>query len=397
MANVKFYLKEKNSIKDTLILLALNYNNQRFKYSTKISISPKHWDSKTFKVKSQVSHSLKLNTQIRKTEDAILEIYHTIKTNGGVINNSVLKERLDIQLNRQEKQDFFSYMSLYIEQKHELQKTTKRDYLQTYNTLKQFENSTGYLVSFESINLDFYHRFKDYMLKSLNHSINTFGKRIKTIKSIMNYATEIGVNNNLEFNKKSFKVLDEKVQHAYLKSEELDRLIELKLSGMLEKTRDTFLLMVYFGMRHSDYLKINRNNITNGVIYFRDDKTKGNLSIPIHPDAMPIIEKWNYILPKISNPQINKHIKTICKLAEINEVITLNGITKEKYKFICSHTARRTLSTIGYLSNVHPRVLKNITGHSSEKTFMTYVQKDREVELKHMLEIFPQNKLKKVV
>ena len=213
----------------------------------------------------------------------------------------------------------------------------------------------------------------------------------------MNYATEIGVNNNLEFNKKSFKVLDEKVQHAYLKSEELDRLIELKLSGMLEKTRDTFLLMVYFGMRHSDYLKINRNNITNGVIYFRDDKTKGNLSIPIHPDAMPIIEKWNYILPKISNPQINKHIKTICKLAEINEVITLNGITKEKYRFICSHTARRTLSTIGYLSNVHPRVLKNITGHSSEKTFMTYVQKDREVELKHMLEIFPQNKLKKVV
>ena len=65
-----------------------------------------------------------------------------------------------------------------------------------YKTLKQFENSTGYLVSFESINLDFYNRLKDYMLKSLNHSINTFGKRIKTIKSIMNYATEIGINNN---------------------------------------------------------------------------------------------------------------------------------------------------------------------------------------------------------
>ena len=155
--------------------------------------------------------------------------------------------------------------------------------------------------------------------------------------------------------------------------------------------------MVYFGMRHSDYLKINRNNITNDFIHFRDDKTKGNHSIPIMKQAMNIIKKWNYNLPKISNPQINKHIKTICKLADINEVITLNGVTKEKYKFISSHTARRTFATFGYHSNVHPRVLRNITGHSSEKTFMTYVQKDREVELKHMLEIFPQKKLKKVV
>ena len=137
------------------------------------------------------------------------------------------------------------------------QKTTKRDYLQTYNTLKQFESSTGYLVSFESINLDFYHRFKDYMLKSLNHSLNTFGKRIKTIKSIMNYATEIGVNKNLEYQKKSFKVLSKTTNRIYLTKDEINRLQKLDLFGTLEKTRDAFILMCYLGIRYSDYRKIN--------------------------------------------------------------------------------------------------------------------------------------------
>ena len=56
------------------------------------------------------------------------------------------------------------------------------------------------------------------MINSLNHSINTFGKRIKTIKSIMNYATEIGINKNLEYQKKSFKVLSKKTAYNnYLK------------------------------------------------------------------------------------------------------------------------------------------------------------------------------------
>ena len=77
--------------------------------------------------------------------------------------------------------------------------STKQDYRQTQCTIRQFEADTGYLVSFESINLDFYGRLQNYMIKTLKHSLSTFGKRIKTIKSIMNYATEIGVNKNLEY------------------------------------------------------------------------------------------------------------------------------------------------------------------------------------------------------
>jgi len=396
MANSKFYLKDKKSENETLILMFFNYNNKVFKYSTKNSIHPTNWNKLTCRVKPQASHSLEINRQLQNVEDAIMDIYHNLQVNDRMINNKILKTQLDIRLNRQEKEDFFSYMTIYIDQKNELRETTKRDYLQTYKTLKEFENNTGYLVSFESINLDFYRRLQNYMIKSLNHSLNTFGKRIKTIKSIMNYATEMGVNKNLEYQKKSFKVLSKKTKRIYLTIEEINRLEKLNLNGTLEKTRDAFILMCYLGLRYSDYRKINKNSISDGYLDITMHKTNEQVSIPIHPNALDIINKYNYILPQLSNTKLNKQIKKVCRYAEIDELVIDRDKTSNKYELVTCHTARRSFATNGYLSDVPIRDLMRITGHKKETTFLNYVQVKREVKLSRILEIYP-TELKKVV
>jgi integrase len=395
MANAKFYLKDKNSNNETLILMFFNYNNKVFKYSTKTSVEPRNWNNKTCRVKQQSSHSLELNKQINKIEDSIINIYHRMKTNDRVINNKILKEQLDVSLNRQDKEDFFAYMKLYIEQKNELRDTTKRDYLQTFATLKEFERNTSYVVSFETITLDFYNRLQKYMIKDLDHSLNTFGKRIKTIKSIMNYATEIGVNKNLEYQKKSFKVLSVKTNRIYLTKKEINKLKELNLSGAQAKTRDAFVLMCYLGLRFSDYNKINHNNISNGFLDITMHKTGERVSIPIHPYALEIIEGYNYILPQLSNTKLNKMIKKVCEYANIDNEVVDRGVVSKKYELVTCHTARRSFATNGYLSDVPIRDLMRITGHKKENTFLNYVQVKREVKLSRILEIYP-TELKKV-
>ena len=396
MANVKFHLKDKNSKKETLILLALNYNNKRFKYSTKTSIKPSNWNTNNCRVKAQASHSLEINKQLQRIEDSILETYHALVANDSLINSKILKSKLDVKLNRKDKEDFFSYMKLYIDQKSELRDTTKRDYIQTYRTLIEFEEHTGYIVSFESINLDFYSRLQNYMIKTLKHSLNTFGKRIKTIKSIMNYATEIGVNKNLEYQKKSFKVLSKKTNRIYLTKDEINRLQKLDLSCTLEKTRDAFILMCYLGIRYSDYLNINKNNISDDYLDITMHKTNDHVSIPIHPDALQIIQRWEYQLPKLSNSKLNKQIKKVCRYAEIDEEINNRGVVSRKYELITCHTARRSFATNGYLSDVPIRDLMRITGHKKETTFLNYVQVKRDVKLSRILEIYP-TALKRVV
>ena len=396
MANSKFYLKDKKSENETLILMFFNYNNKVFKYSTKNSINPTNWNKLTCRVKPQASHSLEINRQLQNVEDAIMDIYHNLQVNDRMIDNKILRKQLDIGLNRQEKEDFFSYMMLYIDQKNELRETTKRDYLQTYKTLKEFANNTGYLVSFESINLDFYRRFQSYMIKSLNHSLNTFGKRIKTIKSIMNYATEMGVNKNLEYQKKSFKVLSKKTKRIYLTIEEINRLQKLNLNGTLERTRDAFILMCYLGLRYSDYRKINKNSISDSYLDITMHKTNEQVSIPIHPNALEIIKKYNYILPQLSNTKLNKQIKKVCRYAEIDELVIDRDKKSNKYELVTCHTARRSFATNGYISDVPIRDLMRITGHKKETTFLNYVQVKREVKLSRILEIYP-TELKKVV
>ena len=395
MATVKFYLQDKKSKNKSSIRLFFNYNNKVLKYSVNLSIKPTLWNEKNYRIKHQATHCIKLNRQLQKVEDTIFDIYQTLKTNENLITNQILKEKLDVRLDKVEQEDFFSYMKLYIEQKQELRKTTKQDYLQTYNTLKEFEISSSYLVSFESINLDFYNRFKNYMLSSLKHSINTFGKRIKVIKSIMNYATELGINKNLDYQKKVFKVLSNQIKREYLNIDEINRLITLDIDGELEKCRDAFVLMCYLGLRYSDYKNINRNNISGTNLNIRMHKTNEDISIPIHPTAMQIIEKWNYELPKLSNAKLNKYIKKICRYAEIDEVIINGENAFKKYELITCHTARRSFATNGFESKVPTRVLMQITGHKKESTFLNYVQRKREIELSQILEIYP-TQLKRV-
>ena len=118
-------------------------------------------------------------------------------------------------------------------------------------------------------------------------------------------------------------------------------------------------------------------------------KTNDQVSIPIHPKALEIIEKWEYKLPELSNTKLNKQIKKVCKYAEIDELVIDKDKSFNKYELVTCHTARRSFATNGYLSDVPIRDLMRITGLKKETTFLNYVQVKREVKLSRILEIYP--------
>jgi hypothetical protein len=63
--------------------------------------------------------------------------------------------------------------------------STKQDYRQTQCTIRQFEADTGYLVSFESVNLDFYNSHllvKGDIVGDINYHLKSkslIGDRVK--------------------------------------------------------------------------------------------------------------------------------------------------------------------------------------------------------------------------
>ena len=73
----------------------------------------------------------------------------------------------------------------------------------------------------------------------------------------------------MEYQKKAFKVLKEKVSRIYLTTDEVNNLYDLELNESLNKSRDIFVLMCYLGIRFSDCKRITKNNINNTYfIYF---------------------------------------------------------------------------------------------------------------------------------
>ena len=118
------------------------------------------------------------------------------------------------------------------------------------------------------------------------------------------------------------------------------------------------------------------------IIEIQTQKTGAVVSIPILPPLEALLEKWNYNFPKkMSIQTLNDYIKEICKEAGITEPVTIKRTVggkkveeeKQKWELISSHTARRSFATNFYLMGFQASELMPITGHSTEKQFMAYI------------------------
>jgi len=410
MPTINFALRDNKSQKETPISYLINYSNkEKFKGSTKLKIIPKYWKQSKNQV-SKISHDEnnkreKVNYKINQfklfVEDKFL-LYKDV--NDFSEFKTLIKNDIDIYLGNKKtvkkkvkKVTFYAAIDKFIEQSKgrinekrgtKLTQCTINEYKRTLKKLKEFEKDTNYTITFETINLDFYFGFKEY-LEENDYALNTIGKYIKTVRTFMNYVNEQGFTNNLSYKSKLFKVPTELSEQIYLNEKELKKIIDLDLSDnpILNNARDLFIIGAYTGLRVSDFNNLTKDkiNIYKGEKVFNlyVQKTGEYLSIPIHPIIETILTKYNNDLPKKMKTQdINDCLLEIGKLAGINKrvksKITKGGkvIEKTQYKYerIKNHCSRRSFCTNAYIKGMPVLDIMAISGHKSLKTFMNYVK-----------------------
>ena len=95
-------------------------------------------------------------------------------------------------------------------------------------------------------------------------------------------------------------------------------------------------------------------------IEMKREKTGKGISVPLLPQAMKIMEKYDnggdkeaHVLPAISNQKMNSYLKEITEIVGINKKLT-------------HHTARKTFATTILLYNDVPiEIVSKLLGHSS--------------------------------
>ncbi|WP_423148037.1 site-specific integrase [Rubrolithibacter danxiaensis] len=394
MASVSFVLKEPTSTKETLVYLLFRFNNQRLKLSTSEKILPKLWNAEKqrAKITKQNEEYFEFNSSLDKWETTIKNIFRKLLNDDKVPTPALLKDEIEKAFNKkpaEKKLEFMDFVAEYINNSPK-SPNTLRNYKQAQRQLKEFCKQNNGELKFENITLDFYNEFIKF-LTLRNYSQNTIGSFVKDIKIFMNEATDRGINMNLEYLNKRFKVLNDTVDTVYLTKDELSllRALDLSENKRLESVRDLFIVGCYTGLRFSDLAKLDKSNFIkdNTQIKIKTQKTGETVVIPVHPFVKEVFIKYGNSLPKvISNQKMNDYLKEIGKLAELKENVIIGSIqggrkTNEsflKYQLLTTHTARRSFATNAYLADIPSMDIMKITGHRSERSFIKYIRVTQE-------------------
>ena len=358
MATLNFYLDKADKGGKSFIIMTYFANGQKFRHSVKIKLFPAQWQINKQRLKIKSVEDEFLNGHLDGLEEIITSAQRESLLTHNEINFNFIKQKFYDSLGGKQKvtKTLLECFKEYIDESRNTKgiKTTHR-YICCLNHLLQFKKVTKYEMSFEKINLAFYENFISYLMHSKKLLNNTVGSYVKTFKAFMNFCTERGLcKPNTEV--KRFKVLKEDTELIYLSEAELLTIYELRLtSDKLNVVRENFCFACFTGLRYSDIQKLQIENIKPDYIEIRTEKTRDYLKIPLNSYAKAILARNEGKLPNLySNQKTNAYLKELGELAELTEsihIVKYRGVekvefTEPKYKFLCTHTARRTFVTL---------------------------------------------------
>lgn len=399
-----FNIKEPNKDRESLILFSAYFKDEgrKFVYSTGEVIHPDEWDFENRQPKHLNGRTEKANKHraIMRQLDRYTNFFSDTIQNYKLANREIIivdiRADFDTEFKRTKSiaSKFFEVYNLFLNDK-------KSDYTEDANsqtTIKRYEYNKKLLINFQEyrskkihfnqINKSFYNDFINYCVTVKEHSSNTLRRNVGLFKTFLYWSLENGYTYKTDFQK--FKAPKaQQTDEVALTLQQVQEVFEYDFSKneRLEKVRDLFVFGCATGMRYSNYSKVAKKDIQNGMIKVRDEKNNyKTLEIPLNDFSKYVLKKYDYQLPKISNQRFNDYIKEVFKTIDYTEEVKKTmKVGKEiieqinpLYERISSHTARRSFITIMKNKKIPDKVIMSYTGHRSLEVFNKYYKPNNE-------------------
>jgi integrase len=264
---------------------------------------------------------------------------------------------------------------------------TIRNLERFYSLIESFEHGIKTDIRIDAIDHKVVSRFKEWLLTEKRYSLNNAGLQVKLLKMICKEADRLGV--EVHPYTRHIESFTQRNSDRYLQTlnfEEIKKIKELVgLRETLENTRKWLLIGLSIGQRVSDLLRLDPKQMRSAehglYIDIIQQKTEKYVTVGvIDPDVVGILkEDFPY---RISQQLFNKQIKELCKYAGIDQPVKAYKVCPKtrrrvlgiypKYSVISSHDLRRSFAT-NYFGKIETPILMQITGHSKETTFLSYI------------------------
>lgn len=406
---INFFCKDKTK-SQTAIEAIVRHKGKRFKISTGLSVNTQYWDVKKHrcKVVREYPESKIVNLILDKKEVEIKAVLNGLQLKGAEVSAASVKASLF----KGDKANGANIGSLFDDHLtgSEYSGLTRKKYITAKGWIIRYQQHRRTVFQAQDIDQAWYDGFKRYFFSQTyekqtgkhHYTLNYFGSIIKCLKVVLKTAgKDCKISDDV--NQKAFRTEEEESESVYLNESELKRIIDFAPTSenigitdnrpqnvrqkieALNITKNRFLIGCYTALRVSDFNRIDSINMKDGFIRIKPKKGRklnSDIVIPIHPVVRAILESGFDFSAKISEQKINRHIKEICRIVGINEIVSITRTeggkhverTYEKWQLITTHTARRSGATNMYKSCIPSISIMKITGHKTERSFMKYIK-----------------------
>lgn len=181
----------------------------------------------------------------------------------------------------------------------------------------------------------------------------------KILKTYINDAIRHGLISSNPYLGLKFK-RGESRSGMYLTADEFKRIKEAELpTESLRKVRDMFVVQCLTGLSFSDLMSFDFHKVSKvGGSYIIEDKrlkTGIEYCAVLLPEALEIVRRYGWRMPRFSNQQYNMRLKVIADTAGIDKPVS-------------SHWGRRTCGMLLLNHGVSIETVAKVLGHSSIRT-----------------------------
>jgi hypothetical protein len=432
MATVNFLYRSTRQTANLVARLLFSYNDKNIVLgaNTEYKVDADYWnanhvpDKKTKKIKGTknvdiINKRAKVTADLKEINDHILTAFDLVNPEN--ITKDWLQTQIDYYYNPPIEveadplpKELLLYFDYFMEQKKtEISNGTYKKYNVTKSLLKRYQKKINQPILIENINEKFKKDFEKYCITQ-NYAPNTISKDLRTIKTVCNHAKNNGMVTSHQLD--SIKTPLHKIEKIYLTFDDIASIENIdprKFNDNYDNAKDWLIISCFTGQRISDFMRFdktmirhekNRQGELKPFIEFTQVKTDKLMTIALHPKVIEILSKRHGNFPKvISDPKYNLFIKQVCRIAGLTEIIkgsvlidlnketepdpkkkTIKKVTVKQYRkeigfypkwqLICSHIGRKSFAS-NFYGNIPTTYLINVTGHSTEALFLSYIGK----------------------
>jgi integrase len=385
------------------LMLRITQNRKTQYKSLNISVAAKHWDFEKNTPKPKCPHKDIINKIILKTKLEYQQKVLEKKASEEEFTASSLIHEQNEEIKAITVDEFYTQLIQELKEKGQI--GTSYAYLNSYDTLKNFNKKKKLNYTFSHINVAFCKKFEDWMRRKGNKD-TTISYQFRTLRAAFNRAIAAKVVSKTKNPFSEFKLshLNIKTMKRALSKADIMKIMDADCSKQTEQRQlahDIFCFSYLCGgISLVDIANLTPLNIIDGRLIYQRQKTHGSINLLLSDKAMQIIAKYhryqriaNYFFPilhcrrHITPMQKHNRVRKMCR--EINRELKALaeelGITAN----ITTYVARHTFATILKKSGVNIGIISQALGHQDIKTTQIYLSKfdNEQVDeaMKHLL------------